>query len=268
MRFTLPAVGIVFDLDVLGNGAHSIELFMKHADPRRLAYCIVASGDVERPQSEIVRSRFDYCVAVSGPEAAVSYVRELFGTLAVPGLAPPRRRVIEQPILDRLGLTEDGLVDAHGCLVTEEWYRIEHERCKRAGWGYAPCAVNYELSADLRAELDQLRRGTSSRAPQPAATPSPSGIVDLRSDEEKQAQDSAAAQGATVGDMHVGYRVISVKDGALAHLSIVMAENVNAERSPKYVVWTLDRRPGGGYRSGDYTDDRAEAQRAFDSRER
>jgi hypothetical protein len=198
----------------------------------------------------------------------VSYVRELFTALAVPGLAPPRRRIIEQPILDRLGLTEDGQVDVQGRLVTEEWYRIEHDRCKRAGWGYAPRAVNYELSAELRAELDQLRRGTSPRAPQRVATASPSRIVDLRSDEEKQAQENAAAQGARVGDMHVGYRVVSVKDGALPHLSIVMAENVSVERLPKYVVWTLDRRPGGGYRSGDYTNDRAEAQKAFDSRER
>jgi hypothetical protein len=68
--------------------------------------------------------------------------------------------------------------------------------------------------------------------------------------------------------MHVGFRVISVKDGSLDHLSVVLAENVSASISAKYVVWTLDRRPGGGYKSGTYVSDRGEAQRAFDSRER
>jgi hypothetical protein len=57
-----------------------------------------------------------------------------------------------------LGLTEDGLIDAHGRLVTDEWGRIEHDRCKKSGWGYAPRAVNYELSPELRAELEELRR--------------------------------------------------------------------------------------------------------------
>jgi len=93
-------------------------------------------------------------------------------------------------------------------------------------------------------------------------------IVDLTTDEYKRAQDNAARSGARVGDMHVGFRVISVKDRALDHLSIVLAENVSATVSAKYVVWTLDRRPGGGYRSGTYVSDRAEAQKAFDSRER
>ena len=49
MRFSLPAVGIVFDLDVLEHGAYAMELFMKHTDPRRLVYCLIASGDVQRP---------------------------------------------------------------------------------------------------------------------------------------------------------------------------------------------------------------------------
>ena len=80
--------------------------------------------------------RFDYCVAVSGPHASVAYVQGVFVKLDIPGLAPPGRRVIEQPALDRLGLTEDGQVDGQGRLVTEEWYRIEHDRCKKAGWGY------------------------------------------------------------------------------------------------------------------------------------
>lgn len=158
MRFHFPAVGIVFDLDVLEHGANAIELFMKHTDPKRVAGCIIASGDVQRPQSEIVKSRFDYCVAVSGDAASTDYIRQLFGRLDIAELAPQHRRIIEQPILDHLGLTEDGQVDGQGRLVTDEWYRIEHDRCKNTGWGYAPRAVNYELSAKLRSELEELRR--------------------------------------------------------------------------------------------------------------
>lgn len=157
MRFLLPAIGIVFDLDVLEHGADAIELFMKRTEPKRLAMCLIASGDVRRPQSEIVNSLYDYCVAVSGPEASVTYVRELFVTLDNSGLAPRSRRVIERPLLDRLGLTEDGQVDGQGRLVTEQWYRTLHDRCRKSGWGYAPRTVNYELSAELRAELDELR---------------------------------------------------------------------------------------------------------------
>ena len=84
---------------------------------------------------------------------------------------------------------------------------------------------------------------------------------------DRQAQEEAVAKGASIGDMHVGFRIISVKDAALDHLSIVLAENVSAERRPKYVVWTLDRRPGGGYRTGQYSSDRAHIQEIFDGRE-
>lgn len=158
MRFLLPAVGVVFDLDVVDQGFHAMALFMENTDPRRLASCVIASGDVQRPESEVVGSYYDYCVAVSGPEASIEYIRQLFRESDIRGLAPKHRRIIEQPTLDLLGLTEDGQVDVHGRLVTDEWYQIEHNRCKKSGWGYAPRAVNYELSPELGAELEELRR--------------------------------------------------------------------------------------------------------------
>ena len=141
-------------------------LFMEHTDPRRLASCIIASGDVLRPKSQVVSSLYDFCVAVCGPEVSVEYIRQLFGGSDISGLAPEHRRIIEQPTLDHLGLTEDGRVDRDGRLVTDEWYRMEHDRCKKSGWGYAPRAVNYELSPELGAELEELRR------PRPGSQPS------------------------------------------------------------------------------------------------
>lgn len=159
MHFVLPAVGVIFDLEVLrGKIMDALTLFGKCADPMQLVGCMLASGDVLRPQSEIVRSRFDYCVAVSGHEHATQYIRGTFGDLEVPGLAPKYRRIVEQPILDQLGLTMDGCVDLQGRMVTEEWDRDAHFRCRSSSWGYAPEAVNYRLPPELSAELEVLRR--------------------------------------------------------------------------------------------------------------
>lgn len=158
MHFKLPAIGIVFDLDVLTHGYEAVTLFMKHTDPKRLGMCILASGDVLRPTSEVVHSRYDYCVAISGDESAISYVKTVFQDAELNGLAPRHRRVIDKPLLDRLGLTQDGHIDFAGRLVTDEWLRIDHDRCCKAGWGYDPRVVNYELNPELTAQLAELRR--------------------------------------------------------------------------------------------------------------
>ncbi len=121
----------------------------------------------------------------------------------------------------------------------------------------------------LAAMLAQQTEGTIKAALakcQSSISTMPTKIVDLRPNDFKTAQETAATDGARIGDMHVGYKVISVKNGAHDHLSIVMAKNVTAERSANYVVWTLDRSSGGGYRSGYYTDEIEEAKKHFESR--
>jgi hypothetical protein len=67
----------------------------------------------------------------------------------------------------------------------------------------------------------------------------------------------------SIGDTNVGYRVIAVKKGAMGHLSIVLAERKSGTAATKYVVWAFD---GTGFKSGIYENDRAKAQRVFDSR--
>jgi hypothetical protein len=52
-------------------------------------------------------------------------------------------------------------VDSSGRLVTAEWIRMEHDRCKETGWGYHPRAVNYELSPEVQAESAGLGQPTS-----------------------------------------------------------------------------------------------------------
>lgn len=158
MRFLFPAIGVVFDLDIVHNGYTAVTLFMKHTNPKQLANCIIADGDVLRPASEVIRSRYDYCVAVSGPEPAIDYVLKTFEQANIAGLAPKHQRIVRQPTLDGLGLVESGRVDSFGRLVTDEWIRMEHDRCKETGWGYDPQAVNYELSPELQAELAELRQ--------------------------------------------------------------------------------------------------------------
>lgn len=67
----------------------------------------------------------------------------------------------------------------------------------------------------------------------------------------------------SIGDTNVGYRVVAVKDGSMEHLSIVLAERVSDDAPTKYVVWAFD---GSGFKSGIYENEKAEAQRVFDSR--
>jgi hypothetical protein len=68
-----------------------------------------------------------------------------------------------------------------------------------------------------------------------------------------------------VGDLNAGYRIITVKKGIMDHLSIVLAEKVDAAAPTKYVIWAFD---GVGFKSGIYRDDRDEAQKVYDSRRR
>jgi len=70
-----------------------------------------------------------------------------------------------------------------------------------------------------------------------------------------------------IGDTNVGYRVVAVRKGAFVNESIIMAERVSDRAPSQYVVWTFDHRPGGGFKSGIYEDDRSKAQEVFESRE-
>lgn len=158
MQFKFPAIGVVFNLDELKDGYNAVKMFMKHTDPKRFSYCIIADGDIERAASEVVKSRSDYCVAVSGPDMDKEYVKGIFENMNHPGLVPRQRRILEKPILDQLGLTEMGMIDGFGRLVTDEWTRMDHDLCKEAGWGYDPQSLNYELSPLLQVELENLRK--------------------------------------------------------------------------------------------------------------
>lgn len=119
MQFKFPAIGVVFNLDEFKDGYNAVKMFMKHTDPKRFSYCIIADGDIERPVSEVVKSRYDYCVAVSGPDLDKEYVKGIFENMNQPGLVPRQRRILEKPILDQLGLTEMGMIDGFGRLVTK-----------------------------------------------------------------------------------------------------------------------------------------------------
>jgi len=162
MRLPFPGIGVVFNLDELKDGYHAVKVFMSCTDPKQLAssmMCTIFDGDVKRPPSEVVRSYYDYCVAVCGPALDLNYVKKAFGRMDDPRLAPMHRRFIEKPLLDQIGLTEMGIVDVYGRLVTDEWTRMEHDLCKEAGWGYDPQAVHYDLDESLRLELEQMRKG-------------------------------------------------------------------------------------------------------------
>ena len=68
-----------------------------------------------------------------------------------------------------------------------------------------------------------------------------------------------------IGDTNVGYKVVAVKKGELSHISVVLAEKASEDCSSEYVTWQFDH-SCAGFRNGIYTNDRAEAQRVFESR--
>jgi hypothetical protein len=88
MLSPFPAIGVVFNLDAVYDGYAAVALFMKHTNPKQPANCIIADGDVLRATSEVVRSRYYYCVAVSGPALVIDCVFKTFERANIVGLAP------------------------------------------------------------------------------------------------------------------------------------------------------------------------------------
>ena len=154
----VPSIGILFNLDELVHGSCAIELFMNYVDPHRLIFSTLFIGDVLKPSSEVIKSRYDYCVVVSSMALNENYLRDIFENLDDKRLAPKYRRIIiGDNIVGHLGLCEFGNIDDNGRLMTDEWIRIDHDRCRKTGWGYNPLEINYELGPELIAELLELR---------------------------------------------------------------------------------------------------------------
>lgn len=151
-------IGIVFNLDVLEHGFNALKLFMQLTNPKQLRNCSICDGDLLRPSNEIVKSRYDYCVAVSGFSVDKLYIKSIFQDSDIPELAPNHRRVYEDLPLDRLAISESGFIDSLGRFVTQEWERTYHDLCKKVGWGYDPSILNYELDEKLKHELEALRK--------------------------------------------------------------------------------------------------------------
>jgi GNAT superfamily N-acetyltransferase len=147
----------VFDVNVLGEGLSSPNawrIFMKSVDPKRIAECTLKYGHTAALEGE----KKQFCIAVYGPEAQLSYLREVFGSLQEEALAPlDKRFVVGRPLLDEASLSVKGWVDALGRLVTDEWHGIDHDLCKETRWGYEPQSVPQDLPEDLKLELEQMR---------------------------------------------------------------------------------------------------------------
>jgi hypothetical protein len=77
---------------------------------------------------------------------------------------------------------------------------------------------------------------------------------------------SLFAGSGNIGDVHTGYKVIAMKNSSLPYKSIVLAKRNNKEASTNYVIWSFDKRPGGGYHSGTYENDYEKAQKYFRER--
>ncbi len=157
MKFPFPGIGIVFDIEGLGGGFYgnrAWRLFMKHFKPDRLGVCILLEGDTAATLSGQAN---EFCIGIYGPNLDLNYIRETIESLDEPGLAPMHRRFIEKLALDMQPLPIRGNIDAFGCLVTEQWTRIDHDLCKEAGWRYNPKEVLPSIEPSLQAELKQLK---------------------------------------------------------------------------------------------------------------
>ena len=153
----MEGLGILFDIDALGGayGAGAWRIFMEHLDPNRLVAAILRHGDT----AATLQGRANqYCIAAQGPSVDCDYIRQAFAEGADPGLSPPERRFVEQLGLEQEPLVLAGRIDAAGRFVEDEWSRVFHDRCKAAGWSYAPSRITVTLTPELRAELEQLNR--------------------------------------------------------------------------------------------------------------
>ena len=158
MRFPFPGIGVVFDIDGLAGGYYGYlawQLLMKNLDPKQLCASILVEGDTE---ATLNGQANEFCIGIYGLMLDLDYIRETFGSVDDPGLAPVHRRFIEKLALDGQPLPIRGHIDAFGRLVTEHWTRTDHDLCKEAGWGYCPKEVPPDLESSLLAELDELKR--------------------------------------------------------------------------------------------------------------
>ncbi len=155
----VSGIGVVFDIDALGGGFYGSKawrIFMRNLRPERIVGCNLREGDTRETLSG---NRREFCIAVWGIDVDTEAIRSAFATCSETGLAALERRFISSPQLDSEPLVEAGRIDAEGRLVQDEWSRMFHDRCKDCGWGYAPRSVSYELSPELKAELEALRGG-------------------------------------------------------------------------------------------------------------
>lgn len=158
MQFPFPGIGVVFDIDGLESASYGFrawQLFMKHVDPKQVGPGILLEGDTGLT---LAGEANEFCIAIYGSSLDLDYVRDTFESLDEKGLAPFHRRFIEKPALDDQPLPKRGLIDSFGRLVTDEWYREDHNLCKESGWGYFPQVVPPTLDAALKAELEVLQR--------------------------------------------------------------------------------------------------------------
>jgi hypothetical protein len=150
----------VFDIDALGGGIYGYEawcIFMRNLRPDHIIGCDLREGDTNET---LFGSRREFCIAVFGSGLDVEPIKAAFTLCSEKGLAPPDRRFILSPQLDREPLVDAGMIDSTGRLVQREWTRFVHDECIKGGWGYAPRKVTVELSPELKAELKALQEKT------------------------------------------------------------------------------------------------------------
>jgi hypothetical protein len=157
----MNGIGIVFDIDGLKKqndlmpyGDTAWRLFMNQVRPEGIRLCILREGDT---RETLNGNRREFCISVSGDGLNIDLLKSTFGSsFQVPGLAVLDRRFILSPRLDSEPLVQAGRVNSEARLVVDSWSRVDHDRCKDTGWGYAPNKLTVVLSPDLSNQLEAM----------------------------------------------------------------------------------------------------------------
>lgn len=162
--YPFPGLGVVFDIDGLGGGFYgraAWRIFAAAVPATSLCASILVEGDTV---ATLAGGANEFCIGVYGPREVIDLVRATFEQAETPGLAAFHRRFIEKTALDQQPLPEKGTIDWGGRLVTETWMRVDHDLCRRSGWGYNPRHIPDDFDERLRTELAELAKFRLPRA--------------------------------------------------------------------------------------------------------
>jgi len=119
----MAKIGVLFDIDELDSGLYgyaAYKVFFNTIDTSLLDGCVLSDGDTN---ATLRGGANQYCIAVDGPNPAISVVRETLAKSEAKGLLPVNSRFMEEPAIHAEPLVQATFIGANGDLVncTTDW---------------------------------------------------------------------------------------------------------------------------------------------------